>query len=122
MTRTFPGIRIHANAQYTLGAADDAGANRELSRWLGGIAIDRALPLRSLLFMAEVFAEQPLDSRADLAWTVGAGLRAQRTPRVSLDIGAGRRLTGDAPEWYATAGAAFMFSIPALMPGGNNDD
>lgn len=121
MTRTLPMIRVHVNAEYTLGDAADAGGNRELSRWLGGIAIDRALPLRSVLVMAEVFAEQPLDSGSELAWTVGTGVRAQHTPRVTIDIGAGRRLTGDAPEWYATAGAAFMFSIRALMPGGTDD-
>jgi len=118
VTRTFPGIRVHANGQYTLGDEDDAGASLELSRWLAGVAIDRALPLRSTLITAEAFAEQPLDEEADLVWTVGAGVRKQRTPRLAIDAGFGRRLTGDEQEWYVTAGATYAFSIRALMPGG----
>jgi hypothetical protein len=122
LTRTFTGVRVHANAQYTLGDAEDAGGNAELSRWLAGIAIDRAIPLKSVLLMADAFAEQPLDSNADVAWSVGAGLRAQRTPNLSIDAGLGKRMTGPLQEWYATAGASFVFSIRALMPGGRNDE
>ena len=118
VTRTFPGIRVHANGQYTVGDEDDAGSSLELSRWLAGVAIDRAFPLRSTLITAEAFAEQPLDDDADLVWTVGAGLRKQRTPRLAIDAGLGRRLTGDEQGWYVTAGAAYAFSIRALMPGG----
>lgn len=118
MTRTFPAVRLHANAQYTFGEEQDAGTTLELSRWLAGIAIDRALPLRSLLVIAEAFAEQPLDGDADLEWTIGAGVRKQRSPRLALDAGFGRRLTGDATGWYVTAGASYAFAIRALMPGG----
>lgn len=122
MTRTFTSIRVHANAQYTFGRADDATGNGELSRWLAGVAMDRAMPLESVLFTGEVFAEQPLDSGAKLAWTVGAGLRAQRSPSLSIDAGLGRRLTGERREWYATAGASFVFAIRSLMPGGRDDE
>ena len=36
----------------------------ELSRWLGGVAIDRPFPLQSLLLSGEVFARQPLHDDA----------------------------------------------------------
>lgn len=117
MTRSFPAFRIHANGQYTLGDDTDGGA-AEVSRWLAGVAIDRTFPLRSLLITGEAFAEQPLDAAEALAWSVGAGIRAQRSPRLAIDLGAGRRVTGDT-GWYITAGAAYAFAVRGLMPGGD---
>jgi hypothetical protein len=109
---------VHANGRYTFGDDDDGGNGVEVSRWLAGIAVDRTFPLRSTLITAEAFAEQPLDEESDLVWTVGAGIRKQRTPRLAIDAGLGRRLTGDEQAWYVTAGATYAFSIRALMPGG----
>lgn len=116
ITRSFPAFRIHANGQYTVGDEEDGGA-AEVSRWLAGVAIDRTFPLRSLLVTAEAFAEQPLDDTESVAWSLGAGIRAQRSPRLAIDLGAGRRVTGDT-GWYITAGAAYAFAIRGLMPGG----
>jgi hypothetical protein len=118
VTRTFPLVRVHANARYTFAGARDAGSGLETSQWLAGLAVDRTMPLRSMLVTAEAFAEQPLDEREPVAWTIGAGLRTQRSPRLAVDAGVGRRVTGADTGWYVTAGAAYAFAIRSLMPGG----
>ncbi|MGH7719885.1 MAG: hypothetical protein ACREON_13710 [Gemmatimonadaceae bacterium] len=125
MTRTFTGARLHINAQYTFGdrlpelandvAGEDAAvasASQELSRWLAGVAVDRTLPLSSLLVTGEVYAREPLRSGEDLEWNTGAGVRYQLGPRFNIDGGIGRRLTGDDRGWYATFGTAFAFGLP----------
>jgi hypothetical protein len=118
-TKTFPWARFHVNGQYTfgerLGAADaDGGAHgaAELSRWLGGVAVDRALPLQSMLLTAELVARQPLADGAEVSWDAGAGTRYQLSPRVAADAGAGYRLTGDDRGWFVTFGAAVAVGLP----------
>jgi hypothetical protein len=118
VTRTFSLLRAHVNAQYTFADADDAGSGLETSQWLAGLAVDRTMPLRSTLLTAEAFAQQPLDDDEPVDWTVGAGVRMQRSPRLAIDAGVGRRITGADTGWYVTAGAAYAFAIRSLMPGG----
>jgi hypothetical protein len=118
VTRTFSRVRVHVNGQYTFANADDAGAALELSQWLAGVALDRTLPLRSMLVTAEAYAEEPLHDDEPIAWTIGAGVRTQRTPRLTFDAGLGRRVTGPDTGWYVTAGAGYAFAIRGLMPGG----
>lgn len=121
MTRTFPAFRVHANAQATFGprltlpagSPDPIGGNTlELSRWLAGVAVDRTLPLRSLLLAAEVFARAPLVRGQPLEWNAGVGTRWQADPRWAMDAGIGRHLTGDDRGWYLTVGAAYALSWP----------
>ena len=118
VTRTFSRVRVHVNGQYTIADVDDAGSALELSQWLAGVALDRTLPLRSMLVTAEAYAEEPLHDDEPIAWTIGAGVRAQRSPRLAVDAGLGRRVTGPDTGWYVTAGAAYAFAIRGLMPGG----
>ena len=110
MTRTLRVARIHANAQFTIGPAiDEDDADRgafDVSRWLGGIAVDKTFPLRSLLLSVESFAEQPIASGASVEWNAGAGARLQLAPRWAVDAGVGRRFTGDNRMWYVTLGSA----------------
>lgn len=116
-TRTFSFARFHLNGQYTFGPEPGAGEQAgEASRWLAGVAVDRALPLRSLLFTAGAFAEQPLDDDADLRWTAEAGLRQQLSPRFAIDAGVGRVLADDDQGWYATFGTAYAFALRSLIP------
>lgn len=112
-TKTFRFARFHVNGQYTFGAspAVDADAG-EVSRWMGGIAVDRTFPLRSLLVIAEVVSEQPIHADDAIVWTLGTGLRYQQSPRLALDAGVGRRLTGDEQAWYLTFGSAYAFGLP----------
>lgn len=118
-TRSFPGARFHVNAQYTFGPGPDAGAAEPhgVSRWLAGLAVDRAFPLAAWLVVADVYAQQPLHADEAIEWNAGAGIRYQVNPFLAIDAGAGRRLTGD-PTWYITFGSAYHLGIRGLMPGG----
>ena len=130
VTRTQRWARFHVNGQYTFGDApatsssspdDDAmvvgpGAV-ELARWLGGVAVDRTFPLRSMLVTGEVYARQPIVEDEDVEWNVGAGVRYQLDPSFALDAGAGKRLTGNDRGWFVTFGLARAFAVRGLMPG-----
>lgn len=114
-TKTLPWLRFHLNGQYTFGEAPgptESGGAHELSRWLGGIAVDRTFPLRSLLVTAELVARQPIHDEEDVAWDAGTGLRYQFSPRLALDAGIGRQLTGSAQAWSVTFGTAYAFGLP----------
>jgi hypothetical protein len=116
-TRTFSWARIHINGQYTLGPDADAGDDvGEASRWMAGIAIDRAFPLRTLLVTADLFAEEPLHAGEPLAWTAEAGVRYQTSPQFNVDFGIGRRFAGGEQGWSFTLGAAHAFAIRSLLP------
>lgn len=116
MTRTFTWARFHVNGEYTIGsrldAGDAAGGAAELSSWIGGIAVDRAFPLRSLLVSGEVYAREPIVRDEEMVWTSGIGLRYQLDPRFNIDGGFGRRITGDDQGWYVTFGTAYAFGLP----------
>lgn len=118
-TRSFSWGRVHLNAEGTVGpSASDVASGpagpvaAERSRWTAGVAVDRALPLRSTLVGAEVHAAQPLASSADVHWAVGVGVRHQLDPRWAMDAGVARRLTGEDRAWSFTLGAAYAFGIP----------
>ena len=115
-TRTFSFARFHANAQYTFGSDPGEGEEAgEASRWMAGLAVDRAFPLRSLLATADVFAEEPLEDGAELAWTAEAGVRYQLSPQFNIDLGVGRRFTGDDQGWFFTFGTARAFGLRGLI-------
>lgn len=117
-TRTFRWARFHLNGEYTFGAAPEptSGPNVELSRWLGGVAVDKTFPLRSTLVTAEAYARQPIREDEDVEWNVGAGVRYQLTEVLALDAGVGKRLTGADQAWFVTFGVARAFALRALMP------
>ena len=115
-TRTLPWARFHVNAQYTFGedaadAAGDTGAG-ELSRWMGGVAVDRTFPLQSALVTAEVVARAPIHDGEETEWSSAAGARWQLSPRVATDAGAGYRFTGGDVGWFVTLGAAVAVGLP----------
>ena len=121
-TKTFPWARFHVNGQVTVGEAPAApggpastgvsASSTELSRWLVGVAIDRTLPLRSLLLTAELVTLQPLDATELRAWDVAGGARYQLSPRLAVDGGGGYRLSGADAGWFLTAGAAVSLGLP----------
>ncbi|MHB1223430.1 MAG: hypothetical protein ACYC2G_05200 [Gemmatimonadaceae bacterium] len=114
-TKTLTWARFHLNGQYTFGdrltAATVDERSHGVSRWMGGLAVDRTLPLRSLLLTAELVARQPMVDDADIAWESAAGARFQLSPRLAVDGGAGYRLTGD-EGWFVTFGAALSVGMP----------
>ena len=118
-TKTLSWARFHVNAQMTIGDAPSAAAansgptaSAELSRWLVGVAVDRTLPLRSLLLTAEIVTSQPLDATEARAWDVAGGTRYQLSPRLAVDGGGGYRLSGADAGWFVTAGAAVSLGLP----------
>ncbi|MDZ7632555.1 MAG: hypothetical protein U5K74_14700 [Gemmatimonadaceae bacterium] len=121
VTRSFPAARLHLNAQYTFGASVTSGSaapigaaaeNIEVSRWIAGAAIDKALPLRSMLLTAEVYARQSLRVNEALEWNTGIGARYQVSPRWVVDGGVGRSLTATDHAWFLTGGGAYAFGMP----------
>ena len=136
LTRTFRWMRLHVNGQFTAGEEptfvaspssigppriEDPRENAEgLSRWLAGIAIDKALPLRSMLLTAELYARRPIvETNDDMELVAGAGVRVQTSPTLALDLGVGRRLDWRGGPWYVTFGTSYAFGIRSLMPGGS---
>lgn len=119
-TRSFPWARFHVNAKYTFGSAPEEGSDAEpphgVSRWLAGVAVDRVFPLDAWLMIADLYAQQPLHAGDPVEWNAGAGIRYQVNPFLAVDVGAGRRLTGE-PTWYFTFGSAYHLGFRALMPG-----
>lgn len=122
-TRTLGRARFHANAEYTFGTAPKGSGSAtavpnaiELSRWLGGLAVDKTFPLRSTLVTAELFARQPMRSDEAVEWNAAAGVRYQLNAVLALDAGLGKRLTGAGGSWFMTFGLARAFAIRALMP------
>jgi hypothetical protein len=116
-TRTFGFARVHANGEYTFGSEPSATEQvGEASRWMAGLALDRALPLRALLVSADLFAEQSLRADETLGWTAEAGLRYQTSPQFNLDLGVGRRFAGPERSWFFTFGLARAFAVRSLIP------
>ncbi len=113
-TRTFTWARFHLNARYTFGEDRE---DEDISRWLLGLAIDRASPLKSMLVTAESFVSQPIREDGEVQWNLGGGVRYQASPRLALDGGLGKRLTGDDQGWFVTFGMARAFAIRSLLPG-----
>lgn len=115
-TRTLPLGRVHVNASWTAGAApglrSDAGPAHELARWEGGIAVDRAFPLKAFLLGAELVAREPMGHGADdgIEWSAATGMRYQVGPRLGLDVGVGRELSSHG-EWFITFGSAVSFGL-----------
>ena len=68
--------------------------DRSGSRWIFGVAADRALPLRSVLIAMDVFAERYSGLAAPVDWTTEVGVRRQLTPRTVIESTLGRRFTG----------------------------
>jgi len=118
VTRSFRPARLHVNGQYTFGAEPaETGADSDphgASRWLAGLAVDRAFPLEAYLLVADVYAAQPLRSEDPVEWNAGAGIRYQVNPYLAVDAGVGRRLTG-VPTWFLTLGSAYHFGLPWLI-------
>lgn len=125
-TRTMSWARFHVNGLYTFGSQYSGGGRNgaaispgsvEISRWLGGLAVDRTFPLRSMLVGAEVFARQPLLDDEDVAWNAATGVRLQLTPYFNIDGGIGKQLSGDERSWFATFGLSRAFALRSLFPG-----
>ena len=122
-TRSFRLLRTHANVEYTFGSArlvrhpDEAlGVRHEVSRLVAGVAVDKTLPLRSMLLIADLYVRDPAAAEDRPEWHASAGVRYQFGPRFALDGGIGHRFTGADRVWFATFGAAYAFAIRSFIP------
>ncbi|MCC6316842.1 MAG: hypothetical protein IT361_04045 [Gemmatimonadaceae bacterium] len=107
-TRTLRAGRIHVNVAATPGSASGRVPD-EASRWRVGIAGDRTFVVQSTLVGADLVAERPLGG-GDVQWSAALGMRRQLGPRSAIDLGMGRRITGEG-EWFVTAGSALSFGL-----------
>lgn len=119
-TRSFSVGRLHANAEYTFGGdtrdTDSANATHGTNRWLAGIAIDKPLPLHSLLLVADVYAAQAVIEDARVSWNAEAGFRYQINPAIAIDAGVGKELRSEHQGWFVTFGTAYAFGLRSLIP------
>lgn len=120
-TRTFPGVRVHVNASYTAGPSrgnlsDESDAISETSRWEGGVGVDHPFPLRSMLVGVELVARKPIVTSLGTEWSAAGGIRQQVSPRIAVDIGAGRTFVRGG-EWFVTFGSAYAFGMLARVGG-----
>lgn len=97
-------------------AAAVAGATPR-GRWAGGVAVDHAFALRSLLVAAGAFIEHDARAGAPIEWTAEAGARLQLAPRTVLDGGVGRHFTGSDQSWFIMTGLSFELGVPGWMRG-----
>lgn len=121
-TRTLPAlgaVRVHGNATYTFGSSPNSGgsvaidqpAAAEVPRWLAGVSMDRAFPLQSTLIAVEAFAHRGMLDNDDVVLSAGAGVRHQFSPRLVLDVGVGREISGPDAHWSFTVGSAIALGL-----------
>ncbi len=113
-TRSFRWGRVHLNGSFAFGRAGTSEGEADLSRWMVGVAVDRALPLSGLLLIADAVAEQPMESGVPVEWVAEVGAKYQLSPALVLDAGLGRRMNGPRSAWALTVGAARAFGIRGL--------
>lgn len=111
LTRVLGGPwRGHVNGAALLGGGAE-------ERWWAGLALDRVLPFRSLLLLAETWYAEPREADADGRVHSAVGLRYQLTPYTGIDAGAGRDWTGsEAMDWRLTFGVTTAVGFRSLMP------
>ena len=84
------------------------------NRWFAGVAMDHSFPIRSLLVIADVYAERFVGLYPNADWTAEAGLRYQWTPLLVLDAGAGRHFAGTIRSTQLTVGATYELATPPI--------
>jgi hypothetical protein len=81
------------------------------AHWMAGMAVDKALPLKSILFVADAFAErfEGIGRRTD--FTAEAGIRKQLSPAVVVVGGIGRHFRGANPSSFLILGATYSRAV-----------
>lgn len=79
--------------------------------WLGGIAADHTLPLRSIIIVGDVFAERYNGIGRPTDWTAELGGRTQISPRFVADLGVGRHFHGVSTSTFATFGTTISLAV-----------
>ena len=116
-TRSWGSTRGHLNAAVSLGTDAGLGLVDFPARWLVSAAVDHTFIRHSLLAIAEVLTERPVEGAA-IEVNASAGVRWQWMPTLVLDGGVTRRLGSNGPDFGITIGLSQAFALPGLMPGG----
>jgi hypothetical protein len=86
------------------------------SRRFAGVAVDHAFPLRSLLLIADVFAERYTGPVQSTEWAAELGARWQMSVRSVVSASLGRRVAGFSRSWFATISVTTSSVSRMLIP------
>ena len=81
------------------------------NHWLIGMAVDKTLPLRSLLIVSDVFAERFEGLNRPVDWTAELGVRHQMSPWLVVDAAFGRHYSGTALSSFITFGTTVSHAV-----------
>ena len=87
------------------------GATRTHDRWLFGMAVDKSLPLRSTLLMADFFGQKYRSIGRPVDWTGEVGIRTQLSRSIVLDAAIGRLFTGESRATFLTFGTTLSRAL-----------
>jgi hypothetical protein len=87
------------------------GTVYDRNHWIIGLAADKTLPLRSLLIVADVFAERFEGLNRAVDWTAELGARHQMTPWLVVDAALGRHYSGTGLSSFLTFGTTVSHAI-----------
>jgi hypothetical protein len=99
-------VGLHLNVGYTWVGDPDGEAVGDVLHY--GLAADVHLT-DSVHWVVEAFAEDERDSDADSVWMGNTGLCLAASDAITLDVAAGTRLAGEAPDLTVTAGLTWAF-------------
>ena len=80
--------------------------------WVVGVAADRAIPLRSILLIADIFAEHFDGFGRPVDWTAEVGARRQVYPWLVVDGAIGRHYFGRGLSTFVTFGTTVSRPLP----------
>jgi len=86
--------------------------------WLLGVGIDKTLPLRSIMFLGDIFAERFEGIGRSIDWTAELGARKQLNPHVVLVGSVGRHAKGTNESSFFILGATFSRALQLFGAGG----
>jgi hypothetical protein len=82
---------------------------------MAAAGIDRALPLHSILFTADIVAERFIGLYDLVDWTAEVGVRRQLGTQMVFDIGVGRHFAGVVQSTSVTVGLSYGLPLRLLM-------
>lgn len=103
-------VRFACVPSSTLSAAAP-GATLTHDRWLFGMAVDKSLPLRSTLLMADVFGQKYRSIGRPIDWTGEIGIRTQISRTIVFDAALGRLFTGESRATFLTFGTTISRAL-----------
>jgi hypothetical protein len=88
------------------------------AHWLLGVGVDKTLPLSSIIFLGDVFAERFEGIGRPIDWTAELGARKQLNPHVVLVGSVGRHAKGTNDSSFFILGATFSRALQLFGGGG----